>query len=174
MRDSILRASVATVVEAGVDSWTVDRVASKAGAAKGLVNYHFRSKANLIAITATTIGETRRARRIQSLVGRQGPAALDALWDSLVSDVASGWFRAWLSLAAQARPEAPSSPGGSPEGADLRAALAQALDFPPQQLPATPALLAMLDGLELQLLLGSPPAEVKDAYHRLWLGLLGA
>jgi AcrR family transcriptional regulator len=168
VKDAILTASVETVIQHGLNDWTVEEVANKAHCAKGLVNYHFRSKAELLQLTAETIAYHRQARRLAAIGANRGTSVLDNLWEALRVEVRSGWFAAWLGFAAS------EAAGLEPvEFKDqLRLALTRALLLPADALPEPLVLFAMLDGIALRLLLDEPEAEVKDAYHRLWLGLL--
>jgi AcrR family transcriptional regulator len=171
MRDAILRASVDTVVQHGLNEWTVEEVASKARCAKGLVNYHYRSKADLLHQTAEAIAFNRHARRLAAVTSGSGTPAVDHLWDAVATEVRSGWFAAWLSFVAQrARDnvtlELPDF------GLQLRDALGRALELDREVLPEPAVLAAMLDGIALRLLLGEPEERVRDAFHRLLLGML--
>ena len=171
MRDAILRASVDTVVDHGLNDWTVEEVASKARCAKGLVNYHYRSKADLLDQTAEAIAFNRHARRLAAVANSTGLASIDHLWETIAFDVRSGWFAAWLGFAARggasrARLELPEF------GAQLRDALGRALELAPDVLPEPQVLCSIFDGVALRLLLGEPEERVFDAFHRLLLGAI--
>jgi AcrR family transcriptional regulator len=172
VRDAILYASVETIVDHGLNDWTVEEVANKARCAKGLVNYHYGSKAELLRHTAEAISFNRHARRLAAVSNDRGSSALDNLWGTIVAEVRSGWFAAWLGFVA--RRGAPSPPRlEMPEfGNQLRAALTRSLLLPRDSLPEPLVLAAMLDGIALRLLLDEPEDRVKDAYHRLWLGVI--
>jgi hypothetical protein len=92
---------------------------------------------------------------------------LDHLWAALVDDVESGRFGAYVALMADG-----FDCGGPDSSPSLRQAAANAFEVPITSLPTDLSLDAMLDGLELQLLKGAQPEAVRDAYHRLWLGLI--
>src|SRR5258706_5917501 len=99
MKDEILAAAIEVVALHGLNNWTVEEVANRAHCAKGLVNYHYRSKQELLARAAETIRDDRSARRLAAV---QVPwtKALDRLWQTLLREVDSRWFAAWLSLLA--------------------------------------------------------------------------
>ena len=85
MKDEILGAAIEVVALHGLNNWTVEEVANRAHCAKGLVNYHYRSKNDLLARAAETIRDDRCARRLAA-VQRRGTAALDRLWQTLVKN----------------------------------------------------------------------------------------
>ena len=66
MKDTILRASVETAANHGLNEWTVEEVANRAKCAKGLVNYHYRSKGELLSRTTETVAMDRLARRLSA------------------------------------------------------------------------------------------------------------
>jgi AcrR family transcriptional regulator len=167
----ILTASVETVVDHGLNDWTVEEVANKARCAKGLVNYHYRSKSELLEQTAEAISFNRQARRLAAIGQDSGTSVLDNLWAVIVTEVRSGWFAAWLSFVARSR--ATDRPRLElPEfGGQIRAALTRALGLGSDVLPEPLVLAAIFDGIAIRLLLGEPEERVKDAYHRLWLGV---
>jgi AcrR family transcriptional regulator len=170
MKDAILAATIAVLADEGLNNWTVEEVAERAHCAKGLVNYHYRSKQYLLARAAESLRDNRQARRLAAL---QAPPelALDRLWQQLVEEVESGWHAAWLALVSADEPlrTAARSQGGH----DLARAAGQALgvDLPPEADIVIPS---ALDGLQLQLLLGAPAARAEEAYHRIWVGVLSS
>jgi AcrR family transcriptional regulator len=170
MKDAILAATIAVLADEGLNNWTVEEVAERAHCAKGLVNYHYRSKQYLLARAAESLRDNRQARRLAAL---QAPAelALDRLWQQLVEEVESGWHAAWLSLVSA--DETLRTAARSPGGPDLAQAAAQALGvrLPPEADVLIPS---ALDGLQLQLLLGAPAARAEEGYHRFWAALLSA
>jgi AcrR family transcriptional regulator len=160
------------VTRSGLTGWTIEAVASEARCAKGLVNYHFGSKAALQEQTRLAIEQRRASDRLAAVRDRFGADAIDALWRVLVADADSGRFRAWLGLVATRPRGAAPSPPAHGATRDLISELARALGTPATALPSETVLLAALDGLTLQLHLGSSPTVVEEAYHELWLGLL--
>ncbi|MGH7560114.1 MAG: TetR/AcrR family transcriptional regulator [Gemmatimonadales bacterium] len=170
MKDAILTAAISVLADDGLNNWTIEEVAERARCAKGLVNYHYRSKLDLLTRAANALRDDRHARRLAALQA-PGTAALDRLWQVLLAEVESGWFAAWLAMASA---EGPLRQGASGwEGRALAQAASKALgvDLPPDSAYLIPGL---LDGLELQLLLGVEPGAVEEAYHRAWTVVLGA
>jgi len=166
-KSRILGASIAILTRDGLGGWTIDEVARRAGCAKGLVNYHYKTKTELLDRSAVELLRRRRGTRLEALSNHPGGSTLDDLWAVLAEDVRSGRFAAAISLTASGLPQSPEPPGDG-----LRHAAARALDVPTSALPDDLVLGAVLDGLELQLLQGMPLEAVREAYHRLWLGLI--
>ena len=168
----IIDAARATLVREGLAGWTMERVAREAECAKGLVHYHFRTKTELLAVVAASIRRARADRRVEAFRSR-GAAALDALWQVLVAEVASGEAAAWLSLASLPERSVRDALLASREELDrLGAAAGGSLDTAELSEPALRMLMAALDGLQLPLVLGEAPDPVREAYDRLWLTAL--
>lgn len=148
-RSGILAAAVQTLQRVGVEGFTLDAVARRAGVVKGLILYHYGSRARLLRSAATEVA-TARAASIARALGRGGTAGLDACWEELRRQAEDGTARAWLSLcAAGLIDRAASKPGF--EGT---------------------AQSAVIDGCAAALAAGAPLADVRDAYNALWLALL--
>jgi len=171
VKDAILTAAIDVIALHGLNSWTVEEVANRAHCAKGLVNYHYRSKQELLVRSAETLRDDRTARRLAA-IGASGTTALDRLWTTLIQEVESGWFAAWTSLLAadgQLRSAAAERP------ADLEsfaAALGRSLGLGDKLKKRASLIQAALDGLQLQLLQGASAGETEEAYHRFWLLML--
>lgn len=166
MRDNIIDASVRTLTAAGLEGWSLQQVATAAGCAKGLVIHYFGTKASLLLETGERIAAIRAQRRLQA-VGTRGTAGIDRLWQVIADDAAMGTAAAALALASHG---IPSRRPGDP--ADLHAAMALCLGIPPDSLAAPLALTAMLEGVELQLVRGTPGGAVRATFDRLWLSLI--
>jgi len=171
LKDNILSAAIEVIALHGLNNWTVEEVANRAHCAKGLVNYHYRSKQELLTRAAETIRDDRYARRLAALQ-TPGSQALDRLWRALVQEVESGWFGAWLSLTAADAPYRKAAAQQLGDSDALAAALGKALDLGDQLVPRAPLLQAFLDGLELRLLQGASAEETEEAYHRCLLLLV--
>lgn len=162
---SIVEASAAVLREDGMLAWSLETVADRARCAKGLLLYHFRSKAGLLAATAEYFEVEQSRRRLIAAAG-DGAATLDRLFQSLVADVQDGWFAARAGLASVGIVGPRSKTG-------LAARLAISLGVPTAVLEESEqAIESMLDGLSLSLLVGTDVGLVREAYDRLWLGLL--
>jgi AcrR family transcriptional regulator len=172
VKDTILAAAIEVIALHGLNNWTVEEVANRAHCAKGLVNYHYRSKQELLACAAETIRNDRCARRLAA-VRHPGSQALDRLWEALQKEVESGWFAAWLSLLAADDPLRKAAAESPQDNAALAAALGESLGLDEDFAAQGDLISAALDGLQLRLLQGASNAEMEDAYHRFWLTLVG-
>ena len=172
MKDAILGAAIDVIALHGLNNWTVEEVANRAHCAKGLVNYHYRSKQDLLVRSAETLRDDRFARRLAA-IATTGSAALDRLWVVLVQEVESGWYGAWLSLLAAdgaLRTAAAERPDNMESFAK---SLSRSLGLGDQLTNLAPLIQSALDGLQLRLLQGSAAGETEEAYHRFWVAALG-
>ena len=171
VKDTILGAAIDVIALHGLNNWTVEEVANRAHCAKGLVNYHYRSKQELLALAAQTIRDDRCARRLAA-ARHPGTEALDRLWETLQQEVESGWFAAWLSLLAAEDPLRKAAAESSQDNAALAAALGESLSLERDFAAQGDLISAALDGLQLRLLQGAEPRETEEAYHRFWLTIV--
>ena len=148
-RASILSAAVQTLQRAGVEGFTLDAVARRAGVVKGLVLYHYASRGRLLRAAADEIAVTRDAALDKALATGSGMKGVDACWDELRRQAEDGTTRAWLSLCAA--------------GLVDRSARNLNLDEVAQ--------VAAVDGCAVALASGIPLADARDAYSALWLAL---
>ncbi|HKV75198.1 MAG TPA: helix-turn-helix domain-containing protein [Gemmatimonadales bacterium] len=173
MKIQIADAAAQLLIEHGLDDWTLDRVAARARCAKGLVLYHHRNRAALLAQVAGVLRRRRADRRLKAL-SHSGPDAIDALWRLIEEEVASGEATAWLALLALREPDVLEATGRvSAEEAALGPLLAKALELEGEAEALVASTVAALDGFAIALLRRTPRAVVREAYHRFWLGLLG-
>jgi AcrR family transcriptional regulator len=172
MKDAILGAAIEVIALHGLNNWTVEEVANRAHCAKGLVNYHYRSKQELLARSADTIRNDRAARRLAA-VGATGTAALDRLWAALNQEVESGWFAAWVSLVATDGPLRAAAAARPAESEAFAVMAGRSLGLGDRLKERAPLIQAGLDGLQLRLLQGVRPGETEEAYHQFWLAMLG-
>lgn len=171
MKDEILGAAIEVVALHGLNNWTVEEVANRAHCAKGLVNYHYRSKNDLLARAAETIRDDRCARRLAAVQVR-GTAALDRLWQTLVKEVDSGWFAAWLSLLSADDPLRRKAASQPEESRRFASALGRALSLGDELTDRAELIQGGLDGLEVLLLSGNGVGTVENAYHQFWLTIV--
>ncbi|MGH2625302.1 MAG: TetR family transcriptional regulator [Anaerolineales bacterium] len=164
-RSVLITAAVNVLAHEGLTRCSVQAVAARAGCAKGLMNYHFRSKHELLAAVAARLAHDRAEGRLQAL-RTHGTRGLDALWEVLVDEIASGEARAWMALLVERR-----IPRDLHLEARVADAAAAALRLPPGSVPPD-ALVAGLDGLQLRLIQGCDPVTLRDTYDRLWLSLV--
>ena len=151
-RSGILTAAVQTLQRAGVEGFTLDAIARRAGVVKGLVVYHYGSRARLLRAAAQQIHDARTSALHKALESGLGMAALDACWEELRRQAEDGTTRAWLSLCAAGLIDRSASDGSFEEAAEH----------------------AVIDGCATALASGVPLADVRDAYNALWLALIDA
>lgn len=149
-RSAILAAAVHTLKRGGIEGFTLDGVARRAGVVKGLVLYHYESRGRLLRMAAAEVANQRAEGLAGALARGAGTKGVDACWEELRRQVEDGTARAWLGLCAAGLIERPGGEAGF-EGAARQ---------------------AVLDGCTAALAAGAPLADVRDAYHALWLGLL--
>lgn len=169
MRDRILNAATTVLIQRGLNGWTVDEVARKAECAKGLVNYHYRSKQQLLERIAELLREDRWVKRIAAT---RKPKPLDLLWQTLIDEVSSGRFSAWLSLLAAGEKLRQSARTPLQLAETLCRTLGESLGLGDQLESHGPLVAAALDGISLRLLEGADPSTLEEVYHRFWLTLL--
>lgn len=148
-RSAILAAAVHTLKRGGIEGFTLDGVARRAGVVKGLVLYHYGSRARLLRSAAAEVADERR-NALTTVLARGGTAAVDACWEELRRQAEDGTARAWLGLCAAGLIPAAGTVPGFEEAARQ----------------------AVLDGCAAALAAGAPLADLRDAYHALWIALL--
>jgi len=146
-RSAILAAAVRTLKRGGIEGFTLEGVARRAGVVKGLVLYHYGSRARLLRSAAAELAGERRTA-LTTALARGGTVAVDACWEELRRQAEDGTAHAWLGLCA----------------AGLIPATAAGFEEAARQ--------AVLDGCAAALAAGAPLADLRDAYHALWLALL--
>ena len=171
MKEAILGAAIEVVVLHGLNNWTVEEVANRARCAKGLVNYHYRSKQDLLVQVAHTIRDDRSARRLAA-IQTAGTPALDRLWTALAVEVESGWFAAWISLLAADGLLRDAARTSIPDRLAFADGLSRALDLGDLLVPRATLIDSALNGLQLGLLQGGSPPAMEEDYHRFWLTVL--
>src|SRR3954465_1828942 len=149
-RSTILAAAVQILQRAGVEGFTLEAVARRAGVVKGLVLYHYASRGRLLKAAAGEIATSRAAAFDRALASAPRAEALDACWEELRRQTEDGTTRAWLSLCAAGLIDRSANGAGYEEAARD----------------------AVIDGCATALASGAPIADVRDAYHSLWLALL--
>jgi AcrR family transcriptional regulator len=148
-RSAILAAAVHTLKRGGIEGFTLDGVARRAGVVKGLVLYHYGSRARLLRSAAAELAAERRTA-LTTALAHGGTVAVDACWEELRRQAEDGTARAWLGLCAAGLIPPPGTDAGFEEAARQ----------------------AVLDGCAAALAAGAPLPDLRDAYHALWLALL--
>jgi AcrR family transcriptional regulator len=151
-RETILAAAAQTLQRDGIEGFTLDAVARRSGVVKGLLLYHFGSRARLLGAAAGRIADARAAGLKAALARGTGVGSLDACWDELRRQTEDGTTRAWLGVCAA--------------GLVDRANEAEGFEAAARS--------ALLDGCAVALAAGVPLQHARDAYDALWLALLEA
>ena len=135
---------------AGLEGFTLDAVARRAGVVKGLLLYHYGSRSRLLRAAAGQIASARAAAIDRALASGTGTAGLDACWEELRRQAEDGTAHAWLGLCAAGLVDRSAGNTGFERAARD----------------------AVIDGCAAALAAGTPLADVCDAYNALWLALL--
>lgn len=149
-RSAILTAAVGLLREGGLTAFSIEGVATRANVAKGLVLYHYDSRAKLLELCAGSVARERADRLAAAPQGHKGIGRVDAVWQELVRQHEDGTARAWLSLAAHGA----LTPAVTSE--DVVSHASQAL----------------LDGCAAALAVGSERVALREAYEALSLALM--
>jgi AcrR family transcriptional regulator len=149
-RTGIVAAAVHVLQRGGVEGFTLDAVAKKAGVVKGLLLYHYGSHGRLLRAAAEQVDAMRTAGLTRALQSGPGMIGVDACWEELRRQTEDGTARAWLSICAAGMIDRSAKNAGFEEAARD----------------------AVIDGCSAALIAGAPLADVRDAYHALWLALL--
>jgi len=180
-KDAIVEAAVKQLVSAGISSFTVGHVARAARTSSALVHYHFATKQRLLLAAAERLASRRTALRRQRLEGAHGLAALDALWDTLVTGASRDAERAWHDLLLLARDDAGVAAILRRERERESGALAAALPRLLMELDSQPRLPAealagllvtFLDGVACALAMGADGGDLRGAYDAFCLALV--
>jgi AcrR family transcriptional regulator len=179
-RETILQSATELVREYGAATVTVEAVAKKAGTAKGLVHYHFKTKQGLLSAVADQITKARIDSWSAVLEPGVAASAPERSWTLLERESATGVTLAWQTLlcAGAALPVSAAKSHVSHFSSSLGAALTRLLSDDMGLVPTVPSaeigwlMASVVDGVGLQLLAGAEPEQLHGAYAAGWLGLL--
>jgi AcrR family transcriptional regulator len=179
-RETILGCAEALVRERGAGAVTVEAVAKAAGSAKGLVHYHFKTKAGLLSAVLERLAESRASEWTEALKAGAPKSAVERSWELLTEESASGVALAWHTLL-QSR-DLLADHVVKKVADDFRRTVGDCvvhlLDVEMDLSPTVPAeevgwlMTAVIDGIGLQLIAGASEAELHGAYAAAWLGVL--
>jgi AcrR family transcriptional regulator len=178
-RTAIVAAAVEQLLVKPAPAVTIESVAAAARCAKGLVHYHFKTKANLLSAAATKIWEQRKTGWRDALAGSDPVAVIASAWALLASEGTGGVTSAATSLGTQT---------GDMVGRTVRECrqefVAQletstramfermGLEASVQTQEIALLLGAVIDGLGLQVASGTPSADLEPAWAAFWAGVL--
>lgn len=178
-REQILRAAEGRVRKGGARSLTVDGVASEAGCAKGLIHYHFKTKAGLLESVAERLARARETRWLAAFDADSPKQAIDGTWSILTEESSDGTIRAWTSLFTSdgVLPDRVVSStlgrfslGLGDATIELSGRLGLAPTVPPGEIGWL--LGAVVHGMGFQLAGGGDRSDLEGAYAAAWLGIL--
>jgi AcrR family transcriptional regulator len=179
-RETILESAESLVKKHGATAVTVDAVAKAAGAAKGLVHYHFKTKQGLLSAVAERLTTSRTSKWKAALRPGAAESAAESSWQLLTIESASGVTLAWQTLLhpGSAVPDQAATSHVSDFSSSLGSALSQLFADDMGLVPTVPTaeigwlMAAVIDGVGLQLLAGVSEEQLHGAYAAAWLGLL--
>ena len=178
-RSGILNAATKILCQRGAERTTISAVADEAGCAKGLVNYHFKSKDNLLAATLRQLADSRLDAWQSAFKARTPEAVIDRTWKLVLDESRTGVLKAMASSLScpgvqtertvkSINDEFAAAVGVAAE--ELLAKLGMSPRFPVVQLGALMA--AVANGIGLQLGTGGDAANLENSYAVAWLGVL--
>ena len=176
---SIIDAAIAELSEKGAATATVESVAKRAGCAKGLVLYHFKTKRDLFENAGDAIATNRKLQWTEAFRGSKPTEAIDRTWKLLTEESANGVTLAWSSLLSpigQISDRAVKELAGGfakalgAAGAGVFASLGAEPRVSEDELGWL--LASTVTGIEAALLSGADPDVVNGAYTAAWLGVL--
>src|SRR5512134_321142 len=147
-RRRILDAALQVLRTGGIESFSVEAVARGAVVAKGLVIYHFGSRAELLRQCGIALDADRAQRLALARNSAPGVRGIDACWAELRRQTADGTTRAWLGLLAAG--------AASPRDVGADSIVTEGL----------------LDGCAIALAAGVVEESVREAHDALWLAAL--
>lgn len=179
-RERILECAEALIKKHGVDSVSIQAVATAAGSAKGLVHYHFKTKQGLVSAVAERVTANRMNRWKAAFVGPSAHDVFLRTWSLLTEESVDGTMQTWLSLVGFG--------DGLTDGmseklcgdfADslcdaLTSMLRDELGLAPTIPDSELGLLfqAMVHGIGFQLTSGTDETALQGAYSAAWLSIL--
>lgn len=179
-RAKILECAEELVRRKGANAVTVEAVAKAAGSAKGLVHYHFKTKKGLLSAVAGRLSQSRIERWSAAFESESPNQAIDRSWKLLAEESGNGTLRGWLTLLGAKESLADQATNNALKqfGKSVGNALLRMLEEDMGLRPTVPAdevgdlLVAVIDGIGVQLLGGADADELHGAYAAAWLGLL--
>jgi AcrR family transcriptional regulator len=178
-KQEILSVTEGLIQLRGVSGTTLADIASGANCAKGLINYHFGSKNDLIGIIAERVVQTRIDSWQTALESGSPNEAIDKSWKLLCAEARDGTLKIWdetidrnwtlTEQTVKTKHEAFNQELGRISSATLGRAHLRAR-IPMSELGNL--LAAVVHGIGRMLLAGMNQGELEGAYAAAWLGIL--
>ncbi|KPK07447.1 MAG: hypothetical protein AMS20_02785 [Gemmatimonas sp. SG8_28] len=178
-RNLILNAALDVLRERGSSNVTVASVAERAGCAKGLVHYHFKTKQNLWHAAIEHLTRHRIASWSDALASLSPSEAVQQTWALLVRESEDGTAAAWFSML-DASSELPADliteaiETFAAAVADACRRMFERLDVRTRIRPEEIGwmLASMVSGTGFLLTRGADAPKLENAYAAAWLGVL--
>jgi AcrR family transcriptional regulator len=178
-RAAIIRSATKQLLTGPVTRVTLESVATAAGCAKGLIHYHFKTKDNLLSAAAEQIWDERAAAWKVALDGPDPRAVISAAWALITSEGSRGVSSASAALVMesgdvvvqtvnQAKQRFVSQLGEAADALFRRIGLRSSV--PTGEIALL--MVAVIDGLGLQVASGTPASTLEPAWHAFWAGIL--
>jgi AcrR family transcriptional regulator len=178
-KQAIVEAAVAELSEKGAATATVEAVAKRAGCAKGLVLYHFKTKQALFESAGAAIAATRAGQWSTAFEAGNPTDAIDRTWALLTKESTDGVTLAWSSLLSPIGQISDQAVKGLADGfasalGTAGMALFESLGTEPRvnEEELGWLLASIVTGMEAALSSGADPEVIDGAYTAAWLGVL--
>ena len=176
----ILESAARLIRESGAACLTVEATAKGAGVAKGLVHYHFKTKAGLLRAVLSVLTARRCEKWSDALRVPNAAEAVSRSWALLTEESADGTLRAWHSLLGdnQLLTDQIAKDVSAQFSRSLSEGLTRMMDQQLGVVPTIPVaeigwlLAAVTNGIGLQLMARTAEEELEGAYAAAWLGIL--
>ncbi len=175
----ILDAAEDLICRKGATAVTIEAVAKAAGTAKGLVNYHYKTKRDLLLAVATHLAARRRDRWKEAFMAEGPLDAVDRTWRLLTEESKNGTIRAWSSLTGadstltdQTAKTLLEEFGHALSGELAKMLTASGMNLRIPEDEAGWFLAAVVHGMAAHLVGGVSADALEGAYQAAWLGIL--
>ncbi len=163
----------------GGGSLTLGTVATETGCAKGLVNYHFKTKGDLLAAAAKRMLHDREELWKAALKSEDPEVVFRQAWQLINAEVSGGFWKAWASFSASRYNMTVQAVNNGMES--FSTSLAISVDALLRNMGLTPTITvdelghlvgAAVQGFGMQLANGMSAQHVEGAHAALWVGIL--
>ncbi len=154
-------------------------MAGEVGCAKGLLNYHFNTKDQLVALAAERLLADRESLWKEALDTQDPDAAISQAWELIKQEADSGFWRAWTSLSASSDKVTVRTVNTAIDS--FSRTLGKSVDAVLASIGLSPTIAvtelghlvgAAVQGFGMQLASGVPESHVEGAHAALWVSIL--